>query len=60
MVGKDLTVRDVALMLAYLKQWVDSPVSEGHPCETDGGRQWLSELRERCGPLPRLTISRRL
>jgi hypothetical protein len=45
--GKDLTVRDVALMRAYLKQWVDSPVWEGYPDETDGGRQWLAELRQR-------------
>ena len=45
--GEDLTVRDVALMRAYLKQWVDSPVWEGYPDETDGGRQWLAELRER-------------
>jgi hypothetical protein len=45
--GKDLTVRDVLRMRAYLKQWVDSPVWEVYPCETDGGRQWLAELRER-------------
>ena len=45
--GKGLTVRDVALMRAYLKQWVDSPVWEGYPYETDGGRQWLAGLRER-------------
>jgi hypothetical protein len=47
MAGKDLTVRDVLLMRAYLRQWVDSPVWEGYPYETDGGRQWLAELRER-------------
>jgi hypothetical protein len=47
MAGKDLTVGDVALMRAYLKQWVDSLVWEGYPSETDGGRQWLAELRER-------------
>jgi hypothetical protein len=47
MAGHVLTVRDVALMRAYLKQWVDSPVWEGYPYETDGGRQWLAELRER-------------
>ena len=45
--GEDLTVRGVVLMRAYLKQWVDSPVWEGYPYETDGGRQWLAELRER-------------
>jgi hypothetical protein len=45
--GEDLTVREVVLMRAYLKQWVDSPVWEGYPYETDGGRQWLAELRER-------------
>jgi hypothetical protein len=45
--GKVLTVRDVALMRAYLRQWVNSPVWEMNPHETDGGRQWLAELRER-------------
>jgi hypothetical protein len=39
--GKDLTVRDVLLMRAYLKQWVDSPAWG------DEGLQWLAELRER-------------
>jgi hypothetical protein len=47
MTGKDLTVRDVLLMRGYLGQWVDSPVWEGYPYETDGSRQWLAELRER-------------
>ena len=47
MAGKGLTVRDMVLMRAYLRQWVDSPVWEGDPHETDGGRQWLVELRER-------------
>jgi hypothetical protein len=44
---KDLTVRDVALMREYLRQWVDSPVWEMKPHETDAGRHWLAELRER-------------
>jgi hypothetical protein len=39
--GEDLTVRDLLLMRAYLRQWVDSPVWG------DEGRQWLAELRER-------------
>jgi hypothetical protein len=51
MAGEDLTVRDVVLMRAYLKQWVDSPVWEGYPYETDGGRPWLAELRERVGAI---------
>jgi hypothetical protein len=45
--GKDLTVRDVLLMREYLRQWVDSPVWEMNPHETDGSRQWLAELRQR-------------
>jgi hypothetical protein len=44
--GKDLTVRDVALMREYLRQWVDSPAREMNPHETDGGQQWLAELRQ--------------
>src|SRR6516165_1530917 len=47
MAGEDLTVRDVVLMRAYLKQCVDSPVWGGYPYETDRGQQWLAELRER-------------
>ena len=39
--GEDLTVRDLLLMRAYLRQWVDSPVWG------DEGLQWLAELRER-------------
>jgi hypothetical protein len=45
--GEDLTVRDVALMREYLRQWVDSSVWEMNPHETDEGLQWLAELRQR-------------
>jgi hypothetical protein len=44
---KGLTVRDVALLREYLRQWVASPVWEMNPHETDAGRQWLAELRHR-------------
>jgi hypothetical protein len=31
-------------MQGYLRQWVDSPVWEECPYETDGGRQWVKLL----------------
>lgn len=45
--GREMTVREISLMRAYLRQWVDSPVWDMNPHEDDAGRQWLQELRQR-------------
>lgn len=43
--GEELTVRDLYLIKAYLKQWVDSPAWEANPHLTPEGVAQLSLLR---------------
>jgi hypothetical protein len=46
--GSELSVRDVVLLRAYLRQWIDSPVWDGKPSLTDEqGREELATLRSR-------------
>ena len=42
--NRDMTVRDVALMRAYLVQWIDSPVWEMNPHLSEGGPAALAAL----------------
>jgi len=43
---QELTVREVWLLTAYLRQWVDSPVWDLDPHLGDGGRAELADLRK--------------
>ena len=43
--GESLTLRDVSLMGAYLRQWVDSPLWEQNLHMEESGRLGLSVLR---------------
>jgi len=41
-----LSVRDVALIRAYLVQWINSPVWDTNPAQTDAGREELRAMRQ--------------
>lgn len=43
--GEDLSVRDLALIRAYLRQWVDSPAWDANPAATDLSQRRLTQLR---------------
>jgi len=43
--GDELTIRDIALIQSYLRQWIDSPVWEFNPYLTPQGRFELATLR---------------
>ena len=43
--GEALTLRDVALIGAYIRQWIESPVWEQNPRMDDEGRECLAALR---------------
>lgn len=50
--GKEpLSGRDVALLRAYLVQWIESPVWDQNPHLDDAGRAELQSLREAAGKL---------
>ena len=42
---RDMTVRDVALVRAYIRQWIDSPAWDANPHAGDAARVNLRELR---------------
>lgn len=44
--GADLSADDIALIRAYLRQWIDSPVWDDNPHLVDSGRAELARLRE--------------
>lgn len=43
--GGELSVRDLALIRAYLRQWVDSPAWDANPAATDLSNRRLTQLR---------------
>ena len=43
--GEDLSIRDIILIRAYLRQWVDSPVWDANPHQTPEGKKDLERLR---------------
>jgi hypothetical protein len=43
--GEALTLRDVSLIGAYIRQWIESPVWEQNPHIDDEGRECLAALR---------------
>lgn len=43
--GQELSVRDLALIRAYLRQWVDSPAWDANPAHSDLSRRQLTRLR---------------
>lgn len=45
--NEPLTLRDVAIMRAYLRQWIMSPVWDMNPRQTRADALGLSALRER-------------
>ena len=45
--GERLTVRQVAFMRAYLRQWIESPVWEMNPTATEDDRTELAAIRDR-------------
>lgn len=47
----NMTLRDVALMRAYLSQWIQSPVWDMVPDQTGEGREALSRLRAGVGAI---------
>ena len=44
--GDRLTAVDIALIRAYLVQWIESPAWDQNPHLTDAGRAELQSLRE--------------
>lgn len=48
---EQMTVRGVALIRAYLRQWVDSPVWDANPSHNEFSRAQLAELRHRARDL---------
>ena len=44
---RDLSAYDVALIAAYVQQWIDSPAWEANPHANEEGRARLAELRIR-------------
>jgi len=44
--GADLSADDIALIAAYLRQWIDSPVWDDNPHLQDSGRAELAWLRK--------------
>jgi hypothetical protein len=44
--ARPLFVRDIALIRAYLRQWIDSDVWDANPSQDDDGRMELSRLRK--------------
>jgi hypothetical protein len=43
--GADLTTRDLWLIRAYIRQWIDSPVWDANPAQTASSRLELAALR---------------
>jgi hypothetical protein len=43
--GEGLSVDDILLIRAYLRQWIDSPVWDQNPHMNDNGRRVLAEMR---------------
>lgn len=57
--GKLMTLREVAVMRAYLRQWIMSPVWDMNPRRTNGDALTLAALRERIDSIvTRLDIER--
>lgn len=44
--GETLTIRQIALIRAYLKQWIDSPVWNMNPHMTTEGLEELEAIRK--------------
>jgi hypothetical protein len=44
--GYRLSSRDIALIAAYLRQWIESPVWDQNPHMSEEGRAELARLRE--------------
>ena len=44
--GASLSADDIALIAAYLRQWIDSPLWDDNPHLVDSGRAELARLRE--------------
>ena len=58
--GGALSLRDLALIRAYLEQWADSSAWDLNPHLGDGGRQELADLRKQIHGARALREIRRL
>ena len=45
--GDELSIRDLRLIAAYLRQWVDSPAWDANPALSAESRQELATLRQK-------------